>query len=223
MSVEEAFKKVVKELAGFCRKVGRSPEDVQMIVVSKFQPLEAILKVHKEGAVYFGENYAQELIEKAEKVQTIKWSFIGQLQSNKIRKIMTYASEIQSLASLKHAKAIAKHAEDLGLCPYPVYVEAHVDGDVNKGGLSLEEVLPFVQEIQTLFRDKIRVKGLMIVPPAKLDPVSRKKLYKELRKLADQVGEGKLSLGMSSDFQLAIECGSDVLRLGSCIMGQRKK
>ncbi len=204
--------------------VGR-PRNPELIAVSKTQPDSAVRAVFALGQRRFGENYAQELAEKAESLKdlAIHWIYIGHLQSNKLKKIVTYAAEIQTVASYDHAKHIARHAADLGKTPYPIYLEINAADEESKSGLSKKEILPLASKIKAELPE-LTLKGLMAIPPDTYTDEAFETvppLYTELRALADQVGEGKLSLGMSNDLRLALEAGSDFVRVGTAIFGRR--
>jgi pyridoxal phosphate enzyme (YggS family) len=151
------------------------------------------------------------------------WVFIGHLQSNKIRKIVSVASEIQTVGSLKHAEHIARAARELGKTPYPVWIEVNADQEESKHGCPLDAA-PALAAALTQNPD-LRLRGLMAIPPSQFQDATTPDvppLYQRLRQLADQVGEGQLSLGMSGDLSLAIRAGSNLVRIGTAILGPRQ-
>lgn len=197
----------------------------ELIAVSKTQPESAVRAVFAFGQVLFGENYAQELEDKAESLKDlpIQWIYIGHIQSNKIRKIVTYAQEIQTVASFDHAKQIARHAKDLNKIPYSIYLEVNAGDEQAKSGVSLDAILPLAERIR-LELPELTLKGLMAIPPDSYSDqncTEVPRLYRDLRSLADKVGEGKLSLGMSNDLRIAIKAGSNFVRVGTAIFGRR--
>ncbi len=203
-------------------KPGRSPE---LIAVSKTKPESAIRAAYAAGQRLFGENYAQELQEKAELLKDlpITWTYIGHLQSNKIKRIVAVASEIQTVASFDHAKHIARHAKDLGKTPFPIFIEVNAGSEDTKSGVPFDEVLPLAQKIKAELPE-LRLRGLMAIPPDTYNDSEYPeppKLYQDLRALSDQVGEGRLSLGMSGDLRIALQAGSDFVRIGTAIFGRR--
>ncbi len=226
MNLQTSYSTIQKRIKKACEECRRDPKSIRLIVASKAQSAERIGELHKLGQIHFGENYAQELFDKAEFLpKSIEWSYIGHLQSNKIKRIVNYAQEIQSLASLKHAELIARHAQELGKAPYRVYIEVQVPGDESKDGVPWNEVLSFSQTLRKNFPEKLLVEGVMAIPPqsfAKHWNEEAESLYKNLRLLANSIGAGKLSLGMSQDLEHAIKCGTDIIRVGSAIMGARK-
>lgn len=227
MDLQNSYLAIQERIRKACQDCGRSPDSVKLIVASKTQSAERVAELHALGQKSFGENYAQELFAKASSLPTsIEWSFIGQLQSNKIKRIMSFAHEIQTLASLKHAQQIARYAEELGKKPYPVFIEVQVPGDESKGGLQFGELIALANTIQENYVQEIRLQGVMAIPPLRFAEhwdEEGEELYRELRQLANFIGEGKLSLGMSSDLEHAIRCGTDVIRIGSAVMGSRTK
>jgi pyridoxal phosphate enzyme (YggS family) len=198
---------------------------VKLLVASKAQTVERITELHALGQKFFAENYAQELFEKAPQLPpSIEWSYIGHLQSNKIKRIMHHACEIQTLSSLKHAESITRYAEELGKTPYKVFIEVQVPGDTGKSGVEMSQLEKFVQELRNKFSKHLDVQGLMAIPPLRYAEhwnEEAERIYKNLRTLASTVGAGKLSLGMSQDLEHSIECGSDIVRIGTAIMGKR--
>lgn len=177
------------------------------------------------GQKLFGENYAQELEAKAQALKDlpISWIYIGHLQSNKLKRIVTHASEIQTVTSFEQAKSIARHAKDLGKIPFSIFLEINAESEATKSGLHPDEILPLAKKIQEDLPD-LKLRGLMAIPPDRYsdeDCDQVPSLYRDLRQLANQVGEGKLSLGMSSDLRIALEAGSDFVRVGTAIFGRR--
>ncbi len=207
----------------------RNPDEIELLAVSKGQPASKIEALTRLGQWYFGENYAQELLEKANSLASlpIRWSFIGALQSNKIRRIVEVAHEIQTVTDLRHARLIAKAAEEFNKNPFPIYIEVNVSNETSKGGIPLSTVQDFYHEIQ---RDlpAVQVMGLMAIPaqeyadPPAGEPVIVPEIYQSIRSASRSIGAGKLSLGMSGDRRMAIEAGTDLLRIGTAIFGSRQ-
>ncbi len=210
---------------------GRFAESVRVIAVSKTQPPEAIREAYQLGLRDFGENYADELAAKAEALHDLKdlhWIFIGQLQSNKIQKIVRYAAEIQSVATEKHARYIDRYAAERGLIPYPVWIVVNAGNETTKQGISFAELPTLAAFIKSDCRHLL-LKGIMAIPPAmhtdqawQTSEGKIPELYRQLKSSAAGTGEGHLSLGMSSDLAIAIHAGSDCVRIGTAIFGERK-
>ncbi|MBC7532985.1 MAG: YggS family pyridoxal phosphate-dependent enzyme [Oligoflexus sp.] len=222
MTLAQRHSKILQRIQSHTKSGKRSAE---LIAVSKLQPIEKIVEIHALGQQKFGENYAQELSEKAEALGhlDIYWVFIGHIQSNKIRKIVTHAQEIQTVASFSHAQQIARHAKDLGKAPFPIMLEVNAGDEASKSGSPLKEIktlaLQIVQELPEL-----QLNGLMAIPPDSFSDSNYSTvppLYHELRALADEIGLGLLSLGMSNDLSIALDAGSDMVRIGTAVFGSR--
>ena len=210
--------KLILEAAGPCPK----PE---LLVVTKGHGPEALRTLFAWGQTSFGENYAQELIGKSEVLRDlpIRWVFIGHLQSNKIRKIVSVASEIQTVGTLKQAEQIGRAARDCGKTPYPIWIEVNADQEEGKHGCPMDEVPALAAALAS--NPDLRLRGLMAIPPSHFQDATAPAvppLYARLRQLADRVGEGQLSLGMSGDLGLSIRAGSNMVRIGTAILGPRQ-
>ena len=225
--VEVKFEKAVNRIAESASRCSRDSAQIRLMAVSKFHPAEKIARLADLGQTYFGENYAQELEEKSNKLAKlpITWSFIGQLQSNKIKKIVFHADEIQSIAKLKDAKLIERYVCEKESNQFPVFICVNAANESQKRGASMREARDLAKEIEDQC-PHLLLRGIMAIPP----PLSTLQispkggipyLYSELRELADCVGQGKLSLGMSQDLEAAIAAGSDIVRLGTALFGER--
>lgn len=196
-----------------------------MLAVSKGQPAEKIRTLFELGQRRFGENYTQELLEKAQTLHDLplKWVYIGHLQSNKIRRLVEVTDEIQTVDSLRHAQKIASAAREFGKTPFPIMLEVNAGMEEGKSGLPMHGALELAAEIQQDLPE-LKVRGIMAIPPSQYQDESYQDvpaLYLDLRSLADNVGDGILSLGMSGDLRLAIEAGSDIVRIGTALLGSR--
>lgn len=223
------YDQAIKKIAESANQCSRDPAQIRLMAVSKFHPVEKISKLANLGQTYFGENYAQELVEKVGQISEspITWSFIGQLQSNKIKKIVFHANEIQSIAKLKDAQLINRYVCEKECLQYPVFICINAANEAQKRGASLEEALDLANEIEHQC-PHLSLKGVMAIPPPlsslNIAPSSKiPDLYIQLRKLANRVGQGQLSLGMSQDLATAIAAGSDIVRLGTALFGERPK
>lgn len=197
----------------------------ELLAVSKGQTPERIRQLASLGQRRFGENYAQELWGKAQELADLdlEWVYIGHLQSNKIRRLVACTSEIQTLSQWAHAELIARAALASGRAPFSVYIEVKADEEPSKSGAAWDEVLALADKVQKSLPE-LRLRGLMAVPPSHFqDDLCSEvpPLYRQLRQLADQVGEGQLSLGMSGDLRLALEAGSNQIRIGRALLGER--
>lgn len=201
-------------------------QEVGLLAVSKGQGVDKIRKLFQLGQRRFGENYFQELLTKQQELidLPIEWVYIGHLQTNKIKKIVQHASEIQTVASLKQAAAIAQAARLYGRSPYPIYLAINADAEEKKNGVSFAELPALYQQITEQFTADIQVMGVMAVPSSAhlaSQQAEIPAIYRQLRSVADQIGKGKLSLGMSGDLEIAIQAGSNLVRIGTALLGER--
>ena len=223
LDLAQAYRELKQRLAR-ARVQDHEPE---LLAVSKGQSAARIRELFDIGQRRFGENYVQELLEKAQAPELnglpIEWVFIGHLQSNKIRKLLDVCVAIQTLAQWSHAEQLARIVAERHRPPIEVYLEVKVDAGEAKSGLPWDEVLPLARRVEKEL-PQLRLRGLMAVPPSEYQDETYAevpKLYRDLRELASQVGEGQLSLGMSGDLRLATAAGSDQVRIGQALMGPR--
>ncbi len=194
---------------------------VHLVAVSKRKPTSLIVEALEADCVDFGENYVQELADKAAELtshELIRWHFIGHLQRNKVKLLLrAKPALVHGVDSERLLTEINKRAE----APVNVLLQVNVSGEASKSGCSPEDVRPLVEHASTL--DNVRVRGLMTMPPPGDDDVSRG-CFRELRALAEDIGRDvleELSMGMSADFELAIEEGATLVRVGTAIFGAR--
>jgi pyridoxal phosphate enzyme (YggS family) len=213
-------------------KARRKASSIRLIAVSKTFDAKLVREAYDCGLREFGENYADELVEKSallDDLVDIRWIFIGQLQSNKIQKIMRVADEVQSIVTEKHARYIQRYADENSKSKFPVWICVNAGDESTKQGISWLE-LPRLANFITAECPNLELQGIMAIPPATfndkiwLSSGSEQipELYQNLRRAASSTGLGKLSLGMSGDLALAIKAGSDCVRIGSAIFGARK-
>lgn len=209
-----------------CRQSGIAPSELRLIAVSKGQSITKIKELVSLGVMSFGENYLDELIKKSVQLkdEPIDWIFIGALQSNKIKRIVKIASEIQTIASLKHAHFINRYAKEFNKIAYPVYICVNAGKEETKSGVFMEDVASLAEQIEGM--SALSLQGIMAIPPKQVavskDVRSILAFYDELKKLSQSVGCGHLSLGMSADFEKAIVAGATSLRIGRALFGERK-
>lgn len=189
----------------------RTPDAVTIIGASKMQELSSIYEAADAGISIFGENKAQELIAKFDDdTRELQWHFIGQIQSNKLKKIASRVTLIHSIDSAKHIDVLAQ-------CSHKpeILIQLSSDGDPRRGGVTYDNVEPLIDHARA---SGLTVQGIMHVPPPDIDP----RIHFDLaKKCLDQHSLSILSMGMSGDFALAIEYGSTMVRLGSTIFGPR--
>lgn len=219
---QRRYQQVLEQISQLRQLTGN--QQLEILAVSKVHPSSAIREVYALGQRSFGENYVQELLAKAEELRDldIYWSYIGHIQSNKIKNLVVAADEIQTLASLKHARLIHKHSESIGKSPFKVYIAVNAEGEDGKNGVAMDEVEDFCSQVQKECPN-LKIMGLMCIPPKSYQDNLEEppQLYHKLRSLADQVGEGQLSLGMSGDLRIASAAGSNLVRIGTAIFGSR--
>lgn len=201
-----------------CQMAGRNSHNVELLAVSKGQTSQSIAELFALGQKRFGENYADEMITKAKDLKSLalQWVYIGRLQSNKIAKIVAVADEIQSVAQLRHAQLIDRCAKELGKKPFAIYILVNAGNEPQKDGVSFEDLPKLAQDIAQSC-SHLHILGIMAIPPQN----SPAELYTQLSTAARTIGEGKLSLGMSGDLEQAIAAGSDVVRIGTALFGER--
>ena len=227
MSVCENYRAVEEKVKNACQRAGRKREEVTLIAVSKTKPVSMIEELLPLGVRDFGENKVQELTAKEEVLpKDIRWHMIGHLQRNKVKYIIDKACMIHSVDSLRLAREISKEAVKHEL-DVPVLIEVNVAGEESKFGVSVEETPSLVQEVSKL--PGIQVKGLMTIDPYVEDPEENREIFRNLRKLSvdisgknfDNVTMNVLSMGMTGDYEVAIEEGATHVRVGTGIFGER--
>jgi PLP dependent protein len=202
-------------------RAGRSPHAVTIVAVSKSFPDEVVLAARAAGHADFGESRAQELRRKAKGVGPgVRWHFVGRLQRNKVRDVVGIASLIHSVGRLELAESIAERAQKRGRVQR-VLVQVNVGDDPAKGGCPVDEAVALVAKVRTL--DGVACEGLMTIPPLDSDP---RPLYARLCELRNDVRSRfpevqHLSMGMSDDFEIAVEEGATIVRVGEAIFGPR--
>ena len=223
--VIENYKNAMSRLETALEESGRNVQDVLVIGASKTMPLERILFVRDNTDVkIFGENRVQELLEKY--TPDVRWHFIGQLQTNKVKYIVDKVDCIQSVDSVKLAGEISRLSEKAGR-RMRVLVEVNIGGEESKGGVAPEALEAFLEEISAF--PGILVDGLMAIPPICAEKTELRNYFSRMQQSFIDIGAKKidnvfmncLSMGMSSDYEEAILCGSTMVRIGSSLFGQR--
>ena len=225
--LKENLYDIQKRVEAACKRAGRDSSEVTLIAVSKTKPVSMIEEIMAEGVVDFGENKPQELKDKYEILpKNLKWHMIGHLQRNKVKYIIDKACMIHSVDSLRLAETIQQEAEKQGLV-MPVLIEVNIAKEESKFGVSLEDTEELVR--QTAKLPNLRVEGLMTIAPF-VEKAERNRVYFEnLRKLyvdiksknIDNVNMCNLSMGMTGDYEIAIEEGATLVRVGTGIFGER--
>ena len=225
--VAENYREVDRRVGEACARSGRNRKEVTLIAVSKTKPVELIREAMDAGADVFGENKVQELCDKYEQLpKTLHWHLIGHLQRNKVKYIVDKVDLIHSVDSMRLAEEISKEAEKKQT-DVKVLIEVNVAQEESKFGVSVDETEELVREIAKLPR--IHVLGLMTIAPNVSDPEENRPVFRTLKKLAvdikmkniDNVRMDVLSMGMTNDYQVAVEEGATMVRVGTGIFGER--
>lgn len=206
----------------------RDPQNIRLVAVSKRFPVEKLQIAINAGHNLFGENYIQEVEEKKAALQeTAHIHFIGNLQSNKAKLAALNCTMVETIDRFKIAKALNKHLTEAGR-DLDILIQVNIGNDDNKSGVSPEKVAELIEQVKTLPR--LKICGLMTIPPFNDNPEATRIHFSNLRKLRDELREKtilseneskELSMGMSGDFQIAIEEGATIVRVGTAIFGQR--
>lgn len=227
MMIKKNVADVEARIVAACERAGRKREDVTLIAVSKTKPVSAIYEVMETGIVDYGENKVQELTEKIETIhEPLNWHMIGHLQRNKVKYIVDKVKLIHSVDSLRLAEQISQDACKKEV-DVDILIEVNVSEESSKFGLSTEEVVDLVESVSML--PNIHIKGLMTVAPFTDDPEENRPYFRNLRQLAvdiagkniDNVTMSVLSMGMTGDYEVAIEEGATMVRVGTGIFGER--
>ena len=227
MTVKDRYEIVLENIKKACERSGRNPEDITLISVTKTHGAELINEAIDAGAKDIGENKAQELCNKYDDVKPVRWHFIGHLQTNKVKTIVDKVVMIHSVDSDKLASEIDKRAKSSGVV-MDILVEINIGMEDSKSGATEEEARDLIKKIRDEYQN-LRVRGLMCVPPITDNPENSRKYFKKLKDIFDSIKElsedesfDTLSMGMSGDYEVAIEEGATVVRVGTAIFGARE-
>ena len=225
--IEGNLKEVHKRIEEACARRGRSTEEITLIAVSKTKPLEDLKEAYRCGERTFGENKVQEIIAKAPDMpEDVRFHMIGHLQRNKVRQVIPHTALIHSVDSLRLAKQIQEDAAREGRT-VDILLEVNVAREESKFGFFAEEVEDAVREICQF--PNVRIRGLMTIAPFVEDPEENRAIFRKLNELSvdiarkniDNVIMGVLSMGMTGDYEVAIEEGATMIRVGTGIFGAR--
>lgn len=225
--IRENLSLVRANIEAACARAGRDPREVTLVAVSKTKPVEALREAYDEDCRVFGENKVQEIMDKYDQLPAdIEWHMIGHLQRNKVKYIVDKVSMIHSVDSTRLAMAIEQEAAKKDVI-VPILIEVNVAEEESKFGMTLEEVSSFIESINSF--PHIRIKGLMTIAPYVEDPEDNREIFRSLKKLSvdieaknyNNVDMNVLSMGMTGDYQVAIEEGATMVRVGTGIFGER--
>jgi PLP dependent protein len=226
-TVADNLNAVQERIAKAAARVGRDPEGVRLVAVTKTMPVERIREAIDAGQRVFGENRVQEAQAKIEALgREVQWHLIGHLQRNKVKFVCDLFDLIESVDSLSLAQDINARAARHGIV-MPILIQVNIGDETTKSGVAAPDTLALVQQVATL--PHLALKGLMCVPPMVEVAEHARPYFVELRTLAEQIGReripnvamSELSMGMSHDFEVAIEEGATMVRVGSAIFGPR--
>lgn len=225
--MEKTLEEIYKQIKKNAVISGRSEKDVTLVAVSKTYPVLAINEAIELGCHHFGENKVQELMMKIEEIKEgEKWHLIGHLQTNKVKYIIGHVTLIHSVDSLKLAKEIEKQSAKKQVIT-SILIEVNVARETSKHGVYIEDVLELVREISHL--PHVKMEGFMTVAPYVEDPEENRPIFKALYNLSvdiqkqniDNISTSILSMGMSNDYEVAIQEGATIVRIGTALFGAR--
>ena len=223
----EHLQQVNANIEKACAAVSRDPGEVTLVAVSKTKPVSMLQEAYDAGARVFGENKVQEIMDKYDQLPSdIQWHMIGHLQRNKVKYIIDKVAMIHSVDSLRLAQTIEQEAAKKDLV-MPILLEVNVAEEESKFGLATNEVLPLLEKISIF--SHIKVMGLMTIAPFVKNPEENREVFRTLKKLSvdinakniNNVNMSVLSMGMTGDYQVAVQEGSTMVRVGTGIFGER--
>lgn len=227
LKIRERVEKVYEQIGKACSRANRNPSEITVVAVSKSFPPQLIKEAWDAGLRIFGENYAQELVQKAKILESSyninpRWHFVGHLQTNKVKKVLPFIEVIHSVDSVKLLTLLEREAKKLQK-KLIVLFEVNIGNEISKTGCKEEELPALIEEGWKC--ESVLVRGLMCIPPRGLSPEFSRPYFRKLRELRDRFGGKKslpeLSMGMTDDFEVAIEEGATIIRLGRAIFGER--
>lgn len=227
MSIAANLEQIRRRIADACRRSGRSPQEVTILAVGKGHAPESIREASECGLASFGESKIQELKQKAAQCPShLRWDFIGHLQTNKCREVARLARMIHSIDSERVAQSLNNACEKLAKT-IPVLLEVNVSGEASKYGFHPDEALKKLRILNTL--DRLEIHGFMTMAPWSREAESARPHFRRLKQLQKEAEEilgaplPQLSMGMSGDFEAAVEEGSTIVRIGSSLFGKRRQ
>lgn len=220
MSIEANVREVMRSIERACERSHRLPSDIVLVAVTKGVGVTAIRAAFDCGIRNFGENRVQEaedkIVQLSDLRKNITWHMVGHLQTNKAKKAVDLFDIIHSVDSFRLAEILSRRVKKT----LPILIEVNVSGEVTKSGFAVDEVARAVGEIRHL--PNLSVMGLMTIAPAVADPEEVRPVFRRLRELRDTMKLEHLSMGMSDDFEVAIEEGATIIRIGRAIFGERR-
>ena len=226
--ISENFRQVKRRIIDAAKRVGRDPSDIRLLAVTKEQSDVIVAEGIQAGMTLFGENKVQEAMDKIEAIGRtgLEWHFIGRLQKNKVKFVFDFFDLIHSVDSLSLAEAIHKKAQKIGFC-MPILLQINITGEESKLGMDPLDLPKEIERVAKL--EGVKIKGLMTIPPYTSDPENSRPYYARLRELRNTCSKlavprmelDELSMGMSNDYEVAIEEGATLVRVGTGLFGPR--
>jgi pyridoxal phosphate enzyme (YggS family) len=226
--VAENIERIRERIERAALKAGRRSDEIKLVAVSKTIDAERVREAVEAGATAFGENYVQEAREKISLVgRQVAWHFIGHLQTNKAKHAVQLFDMVHSVDSVALAREMERHGEKRGRC-VDVLVQVNIRGEETKFGANEEGLMELIAQVSGL--EHLRLRGLMTMPPYFGDPEEARPYFTALRELRDKIRRerkdesflAELSMGMTGDFEVAIEEGATMVRIGTAIFGERR-
>ncbi len=226
MSILENIKEVQRRISESAKKVGRNPDEITLVAVSKTKPVRLIKEATQCGITQLGENRVQEVMEKFEHIDGAQWHLIGHLQKNKVKYIVDKVSLIHSVDSYELAKEIDKQAKKIGKIQ-EILIQVNISGEESKSGIEPENAEGVCRQVSEL--ENVRIKGFMTMAPREADENELHKIFGGLKALMEEIKEKnienveleELSMGMSGDYEIAVMEGATIVRVGTGIFGMR--
>lgn len=226
MTISDNLQIIGTKLDAFSKQYKRSPSSIRLLAVSKRHSVSAIRKANAVGQIDFGENYVQELLEKAEQLSDleIQWHFIGPLQSNKTKKIAEVANWVHTIDRIKIAQRLSDQ-RSADLPKLNVCIQVNISEEANKSGISPDDIFIFAKEVSNL--PMLNLRGLMVIPVAESDFKKQRAVFAKTKKLLAELNKkgfklDTLSMGMSGDMEAAVAEGATIVRIGTAIFGNRQ-
>ncbi len=227
--MKQRLQAVEERIRQACERCGRDPRSVRLVAVSKTMPAERVRRAVEAGVRILGENYVQEARDKYEQLAdlSVSWHFIGHLQTNKAKYVVRMFDLVHSVDSLKLARELDRQAGRRERV-LPVLIQVNISREESKSGIAAEQIEPLVREVAVL--EHLSLQGLMTMPPFFDQPERARPYFKKLAELARRIDSlnipgvsmAELSMGMSGDFEVAIEEGATLVRVGTAIFGARR-
>jgi len=221
VDIGNSIRELKKRIARAAERANGPPAEITIVGVAKTIEPWLIQQAFEAGMRHFGENRVQEAKDKIERLSTLQppptWHMVGHLQTNKAKTAIELFDMIQSVDSVRLAEVLSRHAQHR----IPILLEVNVSGEASKFGLPPAEVSPAVEEIARL--PHLEIRGLMTIAPLTDNPEEVRPIFKRLRLLRDSLGLEHLSMGMTDDFEVAIEEGATMVRIGRAIFGERRE